>query len=134
MAALSKSSLSAGEAIRDILANDPEVSARVTKIYPVMVDSADLPYIVYRRVSLEATPVKGGRGADTVGVEVVCYTKDYGEGVELAEAVREALDAAAWADGSLEMRSCFLSDASEDWQGDAYAQGMTFTLKIQSKV
>ena len=70
----SKSSLSAGEIIRSILMADDEVAARIKKIFPVVSDSAELPYIVYRRAQLEQTPVKTGRGADTVGIEVLCYT------------------------------------------------------------
>ena len=63
--AVGKTSLSAGEIIRSILISDSEVSARVKKIFPVVEDSAELPYIVYRRAQLEQTPVKSGRGADT---------------------------------------------------------------------
>ena len=84
--AVSKTSLSAGEIISAVLAEDPEVAARTTKIYPVVTDNARLPYVVYRRTQLEQTPTKG-RGADTVGIEVLCYTEQYVEGVELAEAV-----------------------------------------------
>ena len=84
--AVGKTSLSAGEIIRSILISDSEVSARVKKIFPVVEDSAELPYIVYRRAQLEQAPVKSGRGADTVGMEILCYTEHYTEGVELAEA------------------------------------------------
>ena len=92
--AVSKSSLSAGEIIRAILIEDSEVMARAKKVFPVVEDSAELPYIVYRRTQLVQTPVKGQRGADTVGIEILCYTAGYTEGVELAEAVRDALDGA----------------------------------------
>jgi hypothetical protein len=78
--AVSRSSLSAGEIIRAVLVEDPEVSARTGKVYPVVEDSAELPYIVYRRTQLEQAQVKGQRGADTVGIEVLCYTQHYTEG------------------------------------------------------
>lgn len=125
-----KSSLSAGEIIRGILAADAAVMARARKIYPVIVDKAELPYIIYRRTSLQQDPVKGGRGADTVGIEVICYTAGYTEGVELAEAVRDALDGATGTSDGLVMRSCFLSDSEEAWQDDAYLQQLVFTVKI----
>ena len=125
-----KSSLSAGEIIRGILAADPAVTTRVNKIYPVIVDKAELPYITYRRASLQQDPVKGSRGADTVGIEVICYTAGYTEGVELAEAVRDALDGATGTSEGLLMRSCFLSDSEEAWQDDAYLQQLIFTVKI----
>lgn len=125
-----KSSLSAGEIIRGILAADAAVLARANKIYPVIVDKAELPYITYRRASLQQDPVKGGRGADTVGIEIICYTAGYTEGVELAEAVRDALDGATGKSDGLVMRSCFLSDSEEAWQDDAFLQQMIFTVKI----
>lgn len=128
--AVSKSSLSAGEIIRAMLIEDSEVMARANKVFPVVEDSAELPYIVYRRTQLEQDPTKGRRGADTVGIEILCYTKGYTEGVELAEAVRGALDGAQGESGGLVMRSCYLADSEEAWQDDAYVQQLVFNVKI----
>lgn len=128
--AVSKSSLSAGEIIRAILIADSEVVARAKKVFPVVEDSAELPYIVYRRIQLEQVPIKTGRGADTVGIEVLCYTEHYTEGVELAEAVRDALDGAQGESDGLKMRSCYLADSEEAWQDDAYVQQLVFNIKI----
>lgn len=127
---VSKSSLSAGEIIRDILVNNAEVAARAKKVFPVVEDSAELPYIVYRRTQLEQEPAKGRRGADTVGIEILCYTQHYTEGVELAEAVRDALDGAQGEKDGLVMRSCYLADSEEAWQDDAYVQQLLFNVKI----
>lgn len=127
---VSKSSLSAGEIIRDILFNNAEVAARAKKVFPVVEDSAELPYIVYRRTQLEQEPAKGRRGADTVGIEILCYTQHYTEGVELAEAVRDALDGAQGEKDGLVMRSCYLADSEEAWQDDAYVQQLVFNVKI----
>ena len=128
--AVGKTSLSAGEIIRSILISDGEVSARVKKVFPVVEDSAELPYIVYRRAQLEQTPVKSGRGADTVGIEILCYTEHYTEGVELAEAVRGALDGVQGEVNGLVMRGCYLADSEEAWQDDAYVQQLMFNVKI----
>lgn len=128
--AVSKSSLSAGEIIRAMLIEDSEVMTRVNKVFPVVEDSAELPYIVYRRTQLEQDPTKGRRGADTVGIEILCYTKGYTEGVELAEAVRGALDGAQGESDGLVMRSCYLADSEEAWQDDAYVQQLVFNVKI----
>lgn len=128
--AVSKSSLSAGEIIRAMLIEDSEVMARVNKVFPVVEDKADLPYIVYRRTQLEQDPTKAGRGADTVGIEILCYTAGYTEGVELAEAVRGALDNRQGETDGLVMRSCYLTDSEEAWQDDAYVQQLVFNVKI----
>jgi len=128
--AVSKSSLSAGEIIRAILVADAEVATKAKKVFPVVGDSAELPYIVYRRTQLEQGPIKGKRGADTVGIEVLCYTKQYTEGVELAEAVRDALDGKQGESDGLVMRSCHLADSEEAWQDDAYVQQLVFNVKM----
>ncbi len=129
--AVPKTSLSAGALIRSMLLQDPEVAARTGKIFPVITDRADLPYILYRRASLQALPQKQGRpGSDEIQIEVVCFTARYSEGVELAEAVRAALDyTRAEHDGQV-MRGCYLSDAEEAYENDAFIQQLTFTIKI----
>ena len=128
--AVSKSSLSAGEIIRAMLIEDSEVMARTNKVFPVVEDNAELPYIVYRRTQLEQDPTKRGRGADTVGIEILCFSAGYTEGVELAEAVRGALDGKQGETDGLVMRSCYLADSKEAWQDDAYVQQLVFTVKI----
>ncbi|MEG1158760.1 MAG: DUF3168 domain-containing protein [Acidaminococcaceae bacterium] len=128
--AVNKSSLSAGEIIRSILISDKEVAKRTKKVFPVVEDKADLPYIVYRRTQLEQDPTKGKRGADTIGIEILCFTAKYTEGVELAETVRDALDGAQGEIPGLVMRSCYLVDSEEAWQDDAYVQQLVFNVKI----
>ena len=129
--AASKTSLSAGEVIRAILLDDKDVMARVNKIFPVVADSAELPYISYRRAGFEQNPQKAGApGADSIQLEVLCFTARYTEGVELAEAVRAALDHATITQGDLRLRSCTLTDSEEAYQDDAFVQQLVFTVNI----
>nr|WP_158611158.1 DUF3168 domain-containing protein [Prevotella sp. OH937_COT-195] len=107
------------------------VTQRTKKIFPIVIDKAELPYILYRRAALEHNPTKAGQpGADTVQMEVNVYTAAYSEGVELAEAVRAALDYAQGEISGLKMRSCTLTDSEEGWEDDACVQNMTFTIKL----
>lgn len=127
MAAFNGTSLSAGSIIRKILLSNQRVTEQTSKIYPIATDSAALPYILYRRSSLQHDPIKGNmKGADTVQIDVLCYTKGYEEGLSLAEAVRYALEYAQ----TDEMRSCTLVDAEEGWEDDAYFQQLVFNVKI----
>lgn len=127
--AVNKTSLSAGEIIREVLIGDEEVKRRANKVFPVVEDKAILPYVTYRRMRLDQTPMKSG-GADTIGIEVLCFTARYTEGVELAEAVRGALDGKQAEIDGLRMRSCYLFDSEESWQNDAYVQQLIFQVKI----
>lgn len=118
-------------AVRKILLESEAVARLTRKVFPVVIDKADLPYILYRRAALEHNPTKAGQpGADTVQMEVNVYTAAYDEGVELAEAVRAALDYAQGETGGLKMRSCTLTASEEGWEDDACVQNMVFTIKI----
>lgn len=129
--ALKKTSLSAGSIIRDILLSNEEVKRRTNKVFPIVIDNAQLPYILYRRAALAHNPTKQGMlGADTVTMEVVCYTAKYAEGVELAEAVRQALDYASGEHDGMKMRSCTLVDSEEGYEDDAFVQQLVYQVRI----
>ncbi len=126
-----KTSLSAGAVIRGILLSDEEVKRRTNKVFPIVIDQAQLPYILYRRAALQHNPTKAGMpGADTVTMEVVCYTAKYAEGVELAEAVRAALDYSKGERDGVQMRSCTLVESEEGYEDDAFMQQLVFQVKI----
>ncbi len=129
--AQNKSSLSAGAVIRSILLSNEDVKKRTNKVFPIAIDKAVLPYILYRRAALQHNPSKAGLpGADTVTMEVVCYTAKYAEGVELAEAVRAALDYSQAERDGVVMRSCMLTDSEEGYEDDAFLQQLVFQVKI----
>lgn len=126
--------LSASITVRDILSANAKVKGKVTKIYPVVVDEATLPYIYFRRAGMSQNPTKsfGGHPCDTAIIEINCLAEKYGESVEIAEAVREALEAEEALDFSTElpMRSCYLTGAEETFSDDAFIQSLQFTIKI----
>lgn len=123
-------SLSAGIVINNVLSNDDKVTSIATDIFPIVADEAKLPYVAYRRISYDQTTAKLTIGADTVQVEVSCYADTYIKSIELAEAVREALDGTQAMADDVYMRSCYLSSSSEDWEDDAFVQSLIFTIKI----
>ena len=128
--AVNKTSLSVGEIIYDVLINDAEVMARANKVFPVVTDKATLPYVAYRRSRLEHNPVKGTQGADTVQIDVLCFAAKYGDGVQLAEAVRQALDGKQATKDTLIMRSCTIAGGEEYYENDAYIQELNFIIKV----
>lgn len=128
---MAKTSLHAGLALRTILASNEAVTAITDHIYPIVAEKAELPYIVFRRASFEQNPMKSGYpGADTVKMIVDCYSNSYAQSVEMAEAVRVALDAQTLSSDDYTMRSCLLTGSQEAWYDDAYDQELEFTIKI----
>lgn len=123
-------SISAGKIIRKMLLADPKIAGIVSRVFPVVVDMARLPYIAYRRISHVPSPYKVGN-ADAANVEVLIFAADYDSSVEIAEAVRAALDCRQGDAGDgLKMRNCTFTDGAEDWQDDAYVQRLVFTIKV----
>ena len=128
---MAKTSLSAGAVIRGILIADTDVMRIAKKVFPVVTDKAELPYVAYRRSRLEHNPTKAKNpGADTVQIDINCYAATYEKSIELAEAVRAALDYVQGEKDGLVMRSCTLVDGVEIYEDDAYVQCLTFQVQI----
>nr|DAN69896.1 MAG TPA: hypothetical protein [Caudoviricetes sp.]DAT23207.1 MAG TPA: hypothetical protein [Caudoviricetes sp.] len=126
---MQQTSLSVGILIRKMLTDSERVRAITDRVYPLIVDQATLPYVVYRRAALETQATKTPSSADTALVEVVCYASTYADSVALAEAVRAALDHQQAQEGDLRVRSCILTDAEELYDSDAYGNLLTFAVR-----
>lgn len=124
------SALSAGLVIHEVLSEDSGVASAVTKIFPVMTDSARLPYIAYRRNGLDPIITKAGH-IHRVRIEILCMSERYSQGVEIAEKVKAALDGKRIVgDSGLVINICTLVDAVESWAEDAFVQSLTFEMEI----
>lgn len=126
-----QSILSVGTAIYEVL-ND-KLKGKVTKVFPIAADEATLPYVCYHRDGLEAVPYKDFGNYNppfAAKVTVDCYASSYKESIQLAEAVRKALDGMyITTSEGLTVRSCWLQDALETWADDAFVQSLVFQLK-----
>lgn len=119
-------SLSLGLLIYDLLsASDSVAEAGCRSVFPVVSEAdAQLPYICYRRSSVETVAVKGHQGPDSALIEVICYASTYAQSIALAEAVRSTLDGYSGPGASI-----LLSDSAEAWNDDAYEQLLTFVIR-----
>lgn len=109
----------------------------VTKIYPVVSDeNAEMPFVVYRRTGIRSENVKGSTAFDSSTIEVSVFTKDYGQGVELMERIRAALEhttinCTKETNGFDMMVGCTrMTDCEESWDADCYRQDLTVECKI----
>lgn len=123
-------SISAGKAIYGVLSGNPVISASVTNIFPVAVDEAKLPYIVYKRIKGEYEPVKAGAGADASNVEVLCCAEDYDGAVDLAEGVNLLLNGRSGIFNGIRIRSCRYMDSDDFFEDDAYVVRIIFKVAI----
>lgn len=123
------SGLSVGLAIYNLLNG---AIAGVRKVFPVVADEAVMPYIVYRRASMDPRLPKDGYGADTVMVELQVVTDTYSRGVTIAERVRELLDGVQLYDEAtgLKVRRMQLSTSEEGWEANAFVQQLTFKVMM----
>lgn len=127
----SKTSLSAGEIIRAALLANSEVAAMTDRILPVAADSAIMPCITYRRSAFVPKPQKSGQpGADEAQIEVICHTKQYAQGLALAEAVRATLDYASITHDGQRIRSCYLLESEEEYKDGTYMQHLVFSVRM----
>lgn len=127
---MAKTSLSSGSLIRKLLLESPQVRAITERVFPVVTDKATLPFIVYRRSSLIYDPVKNNPGTDTITIDLLCFAGSYAQSLDLAEAVREALDGARLNYDGLTMRTIFLTGGFESWEDDAFVQGLSFNARV----
>lgn len=124
--------LSAAIIMAEILMSSTDVTNLTETIIPVAGTDLKGPYVVFRRSKLATQQVANQKSADSALIEIQCVSPDYDQSLELAEAVREALDGTQITsdDETLVLRSCFLSDSKEYWADDGYVQLLIFTVKI----
>lgn len=121
-----RSAISLGAAVRALLMDAPGVAGTVTAVYPVIEAEADCPYIVYRCSSVTPASDKETQHPDNATIEICVYDKDYDQGVDIAEAVRDALDGAHYEDYIYGSR-CI--NYSNGWAADAYYHLLTFNIR-----
>lgn len=94
--------LEENEEVRNVLGlteNDTETE----KIFPLkQPDVLEFPYIVYTRSTINVQYTKdypmGFGWSNTVSFEIACVSDDYMESIELANAVRHAVEGYRWTD------------------------------------
>lgn len=123
--------ISAGLPIRKILNDDPLLRLRGVKVYPLRVPiGVKFPYIVYSCTNSETRTVKVGAFADEAIVEVVCFSSEYTECINIAEEVRRALDGVQIDTEEVHLRSVRLDNTFEEATEDAFARVLQFRVRM----
>lgn len=123
-----------GVVIKKLLLNNSAVSALVgKKIFPVVAPmSTDNPFVIYRRNSVAPAYTKDRNSyGDTATVDVIMACNEYGQSIELLNAVFDALQGGGCRiiDG-IHIDDIRMINSEEDFQEDCYLQSLTFEIDV----
>lgn len=128
--------------VQSILENNEEVRAIVGtdehKIFPLLQpETINFPYITHSRNSLTVTYTKdiefGPIGwTNTIQYSVKCVSNDYIQCIELANAVRHAMETYRWRTDDIYIHPIQLYNVSEYmYAEDVYVNELMFTIKAE---
>lgn len=121
-----------GLAVKGLLEADDAVVGYVgDKIYPVYLTKDEVcPFILYRRESVTPNYTKDRHSTgDDVIVEVSVLAENYGESIEIADAVRVALEKRKYKSDQITVSNIDMIQAQEDYVDGVYVQVLNFRLK-----
>ena len=124
--------LQTGKAINALLSGTEEVTRMVgDRIYP-LVSKVDckFPFIVYQRMSCLPTYTKDGLIAEEQNYSITVLADTYSDSVELADAVRDALELERGTFSGQYIRNIKLTSVNESWVSDTYVQELNFTIEL----
>lgn len=91
----------------------------------------DYPYAVITRTRINSTNENKDFNTDEIGFNIRIWSDKYDEAVEIADAMRAALEGRVIeTDDNEIIDSITLTSSSESWTGDAYLESIDFTADI----
>ena len=134
-------SILASRHIYNMLAENEELTSLVgtDKIYPLRVElkydettgepqEITFPFIIYGRESLEPTYTKNFLTENILKYRVVIVSDDYDNSLDVANAVRHALEGHAYRDNGINICPIRLESMTEETMDDTIIQTMVFVL------
>lgn len=126
-------SLFIGKTVLELLEKSTSLTDLVgVNIHPVIVQKDTVfPYVVYRRSGLETSYTKDNYATDdTVTIDVIAVSQSYSESLNVAQAVRMALENKKGDFKDLRINSIELVDAQEGGE-DVFVQSLTFKINCK---
>lgn len=112
----------------------------IIRIFPVIADKGiEGNFAVYRRTQLVPSDTKDMYNYEEVAyMDIIVVASTYDTSVDLAQAVKIRLEGISGnfetsTEEAIMVDSIEMTNASEDWQNDAYIQRMTFRVKIEKE-
>lgn len=100
--------------------------------YPCIADNdVKFPYIVYNRNGLSTQLTKDGYTEDSISFEISIYSDKYAQSIEVADAVRGALEVMSIThDDILELDNSTIVNSNEMWQNNTYVQNIVWDATV----
>lgn len=125
-----------GKVIHSILTNDSGVAALVgDKVFPLVMSFETFrPSVLYVVDAVEPTYTKDGWVGDDCSFKVTAYADSYSQAIEVAYAVRQALELQSGTFEGINIERIYLNNREEFYQFDAdvYIIRLIFETKINS--
>lgn len=126
-------SLLTGKYIKEFISENEEVLKIIPadKVVPLYAEpDTTFPFVVYTR---EIVPeyTKDILTGNAVTFNVAVVSNDYVQSLELANAVRNAIEGHYYKDEYITIGVIHVSNAYEDTVSDAYIQRLTFTMNVR---
>lgn len=124
--------LQIGKIIKKLLLSNEQLKSYIgDKVYPLIADtSTTYPFIIYRRSAIVNSSSKDDAD-ESVNVEIYIVCERYDESISIAELVRSTLEHRKGKFEDLYIDDIIITDASESYEGDAFVQYLTITIKTQ---
>lgn len=124
--------LQIGKIIKTLLLSNEQLKSYIgDKVYPLIADtSTTYPFIIYRRSAIVNSSTKDDAD-ESVNAEIYIVCERYDQSISIAELVRSTLEHRKGKFENLYIDDIIISDASESYEGDAFVQYLTITIKTQ---
>ena len=101
------------------------------KVFPLIANAdTTFPFIVYQRSSLMPIYTKDILTENQVSMTIIVVSDEYIQSLELANAVRHALEGHRYNDEDISISTMKMESVSEETLDDAYIQRMIFTFTV----
>lgn len=124
--------LQIGKIIKKLLLSNERLKSYIgEKVYPLIADnSTTYPFIIYRRSAIVNSSTKDDADEPVI-VEIYIVSHTYEKSISIAEEVRKSVEHRKGTFEDLYIDDIIITDASESYEGDAFVQYLTITIKTQ---
>lgn len=129
-----KNALSINKYINKFLTESEAVTAlvSVSNIRPLILQPTVFPYISFMHSNIQSSYTKDGWSEDSTEVTIICVSDDYGQTVEIAEAVRDLLENVQYKDDDIYISQLRLNGSTEDQIENVFVQRLSFDCKVSA--